>query len=98
TTRSWRLQEIKLDFCRSRRTPRWIAPLLLALAFAFAADVGLSFFRTVKTISTSEKQLSAIEPRSYRAPRAVPAEEVAAARETMQRLSLPWDRLSGALE
>jgi hypothetical protein len=92
------LQAIKLDFSRSRSAPRWLAPLLLAVALAFAADVGFSFVSTMRHISKSEKALARMEPRSYKAARKAPPEEIAAARETMQRLATPWDKLFAALE
>jgi hypothetical protein len=92
------LQAIKLDFCRSRSAPPWMAPLLFAVSLAFAADVGFSFMKTVREISVNEKKLAALEPHAYKAARRAPPEEIAAARETMQRLATPWDRLFSALE
>src|SRR5258706_8242681 len=93
------MNALKLDFCRSRGTPRWIAPALLALALGFAGDIGFSFFKAVRSISTNEKALARMEPRSYNKNTKKPApEELAAARETMQRLSTPWDKLFSALE
>ena len=92
------MQEIKLDFCRSRAAPRWIAPALLALAVAFAGDVAFSFLATARNISKSEKALARLDPRAFKAPRKVAPEELAAARETMQRLATPWDKLFSALE
>jgi hypothetical protein len=92
------MNALKLDFCRSRGTPRWIAPLLLAIAAVFAADVGLSFFKTLGQMKKSETALAKLEPRNYRAPKKAAPEEITAARETMQRLSTPWDKLFGALE
>ena len=92
------MQEIKLDFSRGRRAPRWIAPALLALAVSFVGDVGYSFAKSLREIAVNEKKLAKVEPRNYRAPRKVAPEEVMAARETMQRLATPWDKLFGALE
>ena len=46
----------------------------------------------------SEKALAAMGNRSRPAARRAAPEEIAAARETMQRLSTPWDKLFGALE
>jgi hypothetical protein len=92
------LQEIRLDFCRSRAAPRWMAPMLLAIALAFAGDIAFSFTKTFREISSDEKKLAQSSPHSYRTARKVAPEEVAAARETMQRLSTPWDKLFGALE
>ena len=92
------MQAIKLDFSRRRPAPRWMAPLLLAVALAFAGDVGFSFVKSFRDLSSNERQLARLTPHSYGPARNVPPEEIAAARETMQRLSTPWDKLFGALE
>lgn len=92
------MQPIKLDFCRSKPRARWIAPALLVLAAAFAGDAGYSYATALSAVSAREAQLAKLAPRHYRAPKAVPAEEVAAVRESVQRLSTPWDQLFGALE
>ena len=92
------MQALDLDFCRTRPASRWIAPVLLAVAAAFAGDVAYSYAKALREVSARESQLAKAEPRHYRAPRALAAEEVAAARETVQRLSTPWDQLFAALE
>lgn len=92
------MQRLDLDFCRSKSAPRWIAPVLLLVAFAFAGDVGFSFVKTKNQIRKDEAALAKLEPRNARPGRPAPAEEVAAARETMQRLATPWDKLFVALE
>ncbi len=92
------MQAVKLDFCRRRAAPRWVAPLLLAVALAFTGDVAISFLKAVKNIRKSETALAAMSPHTYGAPRKVAPEEIAAAKETMQRLSTPWEKLFAALE
>lgn len=92
------MQQIQIDFCRTRRTPRWAAPVLAALAFALCGDVGVSFYKARTATLEKERALAALDPRSYRPARPVSAEEVAAAKDTLQRLSTPWDELFGALE
>ena len=94
------MRALSLDFCRSRPAPKWIRPLLLAVALAFAADVGHSFFKSAGSLKKSEAALAKVQPREYRdaAARKVSAEEIAAARESVQRLSTPWEKLFGALE
>ena len=89
---------IQLDFCRTRPAPRWVAPLLLAVAMVFAGDAVLAFVSTERNISKTEKELARLMPRTYAPPRSASAEEVAAARDTVQRLSTPWDSLFAALE
>ena len=92
------MQAIKLDFCRTRRAPRWVAPVLMLLAFAFSGDVALSFFRTYKEVKQNEVALAKLDPRSYRPARKASPEEIAVAKDTVQRLSTPWAKLFGALE
>lgn len=92
------MQELRLDFCRTRPRSRWLAPALLVLAAAFAGDVGFSYVKARKDVSAREAELAKLAPRTYSPRKAVPAEEVAAARETVQRLSMPWDELFNALE
>ena len=92
------MQPIKIDFCRTRKAPRWIAPVLLLVACGFAGDVGLSFFKERDALLKNERALAALDPRSYKPARNATAEEVAAAKDTLQRLSMPWDSLFGALE
>ena len=92
------MKALKLDFCRTRPAPRWAAPLLLAVAMVFAGDAVLSFIGTETSILKSEKALAKVEPRAYSPGRKASPEEVAEARDTVQRLSTPWDRLFSALE
>ncbi|HWA38663.1 MAG TPA: PilN domain-containing protein [Burkholderiales bacterium] len=92
------MQAIKIDFCRTRQAPRWIAPVLMLLALAFTADVGVSFIQVHREVKKNEISLAKLDPRSYKPARNATAEEVAAARDTLARLSMPWDRLFGALE
>ena len=91
-------QALRVDFCRRSPTPRWVAPLLLALAVAFAGDVGFSFIKLKQNYLKNEKTLAKLDPRSYKPARSASPEEMALARETLQRLSTPWDKLFGALE
>jgi hypothetical protein len=92
------MQALNIDFSRTRRAPRWIAPVLMLLALAFTADVGMSFIKVHQEVKRNEVSLAKLDPRSYKPARNATAEEVAAARETLTRLSMPWDRLFGALE
>jgi Tfp pilus assembly protein PilN len=92
------MQALRLDFCRNSATPRWVAPALLAVALAFAGDVGYSFAKNLRLEKRNEAALAKLDPRSFKPARNAPAEELAAARETVQRLSTPWEKLFGALE
>jgi hypothetical protein len=92
------MQALKLDFCRTPRTPRWVSPLLLAIALAFVGDVGVSLFKTNFQIKKNEAALARLDPKALKPAKKASADEIAAARETMQRLATPWDKLFGALE
>jgi hypothetical protein len=92
------MRALKLDFCRTSRKPRWLSPLLLAVAVAFSGDVAFSFVELQRDIHEKKAALAKLDPRSFRPARAVTLEEVALARDTLQRLATPWNELFGALE
>jgi hypothetical protein len=93
------MRALRIDFCRRPSAPRWVAPLLLAVAVAFAGDVGFSYFSGHHQMKKNEAALARLEPRGYKPVRTnTSPEEIALARETAQRLSMPWDKLFGALE
>lgn len=92
------MQALQIDFCRTRKAPRWVAPVLMLLALGFCGDVAVSFLQERSSYLKNERALAALDPRSYRPARSASAEEIAAAKDTVQRLSMPWDRLFGALE
>jgi Tfp pilus assembly protein PilN len=90
------MQALDLDFCTTRRGSPWIGRLLLAVALAVCLDAGLSYKNLNKSIVESEARLARRAPAGP-ARKASP-EELAVVRETVQRLSLPWDELFSALE
>lgn len=90
------MQKLDLDFCRTRPGSPWLGRLLLAVAAFCVVDAGLSYQSARQALKENEARLAKRAPAS-RAPKASP-QEVAAARETVQRLSLPWDELFMALE
>jgi len=92
------MQALKLDFRRGRPGAAWAGPLLLALAIAFVVDVGLSYSKLKSSIRDKEARVARAAPGSRQAAAKVTPEEIALARETVQRLSLPWDGLFSALE
>ena len=95
------MQPVALDF--RRRAPRsarsgWV---LLAVALALALDVGASFLRARDAVSDREARLARAPSSKMRpaaAARATSPEEIALARETIRRISIPWPNLFGALE
>lgn len=83
---------------RGARSP-WAGRLLIAVALAVGLDAALSYRELSAALERSEARLAQGEG----APRAMPARQVApaelaAARDTVQRLGMPWGRLFGALE
>lgn len=90
------MNRLGLDFVHRARSP-WPARLLLAVALAVSLHMALSYKSVSSAVALSEARLAKAPPRS--APgRKVSAEELAAVRDTVERLATPWDRLFAALE
>ena len=92
------LSRLDLDFVARRRASPWVGRVLLAAALTVSADMGLQFYDLQKINSGYQVEFARVGPRSGRVIKPASAEEVAAARETVQRLSLPWTRLFAAIE
>jgi len=90
------MNRLGLDFVHRERSP-WPARLLLAVALAVSLDMALSYKSLSSAVALSEARLAKAQPRSAPGPK-VSAEELAAVRETVERLATPWDRLFAALE
>jgi len=69
----------------------------MALALAFTADVGFSYRQVRASLDANKAKINQAQPRSAPA-RKVGPEEIAAVRETVDRIGLPWDKLFAALE
>lgn len=90
------MQRLSLDFAaRGRRSP-WAGAVLFAVALAVAGDAAWSYVHARRTLVQAETLLARAHPRH--AARAVAPEELAAARDTVRRLALPWPGLFGAIE
>ncbi len=90
------MNRLGLDFVHRERS-QWPARLLLAVALAVSLHMALSYKSVSSAVALSEARLAKAPPRS--APgRKVSAEELAAVRDTVERLATPWDRLFAALE
>jgi len=101
--RAQRLQRLELDFRRVPAASAWAGWVLFALAAVFATDVAVSYRDARAAVTQVESRLAALARpgdagRASWRPRPITAEELTAARETVQRLALPWDELFGALE
>jgi hypothetical protein len=94
---------LQLDFLAGRRPSFWAACILALIALGFTADIGLSYGRLKGEVSEKEEQLAALTAARPVAGRAAPPadyskEEIAFARETIERIAMPWNRLFMALE
>lgn len=91
------MKRLELDFSGRSRRSSWAGRILFAAALGLILDMGLSYRELGSAMEHHRARLAQGQPRQA-APRKVPAEELAAVRETVERLALPWDRLFGALE
>lgn len=95
---------LDLDFHRTRSAPRWASWALLAIAIAFAADLGVSYDELREAVTRNEGRLAMLggpaegPGRAGAQSQGVSPAEIAFARETIQRFSMPWDNLFRALE
>ena len=89
------MQKIQIDFGRSRRGSPWLGRALLAIAAVVCLDAVLTY----QGLHTSLKENGArLAQRSPERAAKVSPQEVAAVRETVERIALPWDQLFTALE
>jgi len=90
------MQALHIDFGAGRRRSPWIGRVMLAVAAVVALDAGVSYHAAKKTLAENQARL-AQRTTGKGAPKVSP-QEVAAVRETVQRLTLPWDDLFAAIE
>src|SRR5258706_9329322 len=96
---------LELDHLRKTPRPARISWVLLAIALAFAADVGSPYVKTRAEIEARTAKLARLsgarpaQEASASAPAgALSKEEFGAAQDTILRLSMPWDNVVRALE
>jgi Fimbrial assembly protein (PilN) len=90
------MKRLHLDFRDARRNPPWVGRVLLIAALVVCVDMGLAYRALEAAMHANELRLAKRAP-ARPAAKPSPA-EVAAVRETVQRLTLPWDELFVALE
>lgn len=96
---------LDLDFLRDAPSAPWMRWLLLAVALTFASDLGLNYYRQHQRLARNHEALearrhdvaAAASARSIAASAPSP-EEIKMARDALDRLSMPWGKLFGALE
>jgi hypothetical protein len=89
------MQRLDLDFAGRGRAHRWAGPLLLAIALGVAGDMGWRYVQLERSVKDAEAQVARARPRHVAS---ASTEEIAQARETVERLGLPWAKLFAALE
>ena len=90
------MQRIQLDFVRRRPRSRWAGHVLLAVALGVAGDMAFTFAQLERAVKANEAVVARAQPR--KAVAAVSNDELAMARDTVERLGLPWTKLFAALE
>ena len=88
------MQRLDIEFCASRGGTPWLGRVLLGVAAVILVDTGLSYHDARQALHDSAAR---VVKRTPAGPKATP-QEVAAVKETVERLSLPWDELFVALE
>src|SRR5687768_3193933 len=90
------MKKLSLNFAGARHGSPWLGRVVLAVAAAVCLDAGLTYKGLHDSVRQSEIRVAKRAPSGPVAK--VTAPEVAAVRETVQRLSLPWEDLFVALE
>src|SRR3954465_9828562 len=91
------MQRIELDFIRRAQRARGGGRCLLAGAIGLAGDRAFSYAGLLRSVKENESIVARAQP--GKPPAAPPsAEEVGLARDTVERLALPWPKLFAALE
>ena len=90
------MQRIELDFIRRAPRSRWAGRVLLAVALGVTGDMAFTFAQFDRAVKANEAVVAHVQPRKA-TPSASP-EELALARDTVERLGLPWTKLFAALE
>lgn len=95
------MRRLELDYRRPANGSAWVRYALIAAAIGFAADQATYYSTLGKDVASLESQV-AKKPVAISAAtpslRPVGAEELAFARDTVSRLSTPWQSLFGAVE
>ena len=90
------MQRIELDFIRRGLRLRWAPRVLLACALGLAGDIAVSYVQLVREVRSNQAIVARANP--HRPVVTASADELALARDTVERLGLPWAKLFAALE
>ncbi len=98
------MRRLDLDFYRIRPASPWAGWVLIVIAIAFIAELGVSYVGARQALAQKQQRLARFGSPTELASRAAAgsqrasAEEIAFAAETIRRLTTPWDTLFTALE
>lgn len=98
------MRALELDYLKSAPSAAWIGRVLFAIAIAIGVHLGLAYQDLHDQVMQKEERLAHLERQAGRlkmahaSARNVTVEEVAFARETIDRLATPWESLFGSLE
>jgi hypothetical protein len=90
------LKRLELDFRAAPRATPWLGRALLGVAALVCLDAGMAYREIHQFLSLNEVRVAQRAPRAGSAK--VSAQEVAAVRDTVERIGLPWHELFAALE
>ena len=90
------MKPLYINFRGSHRAFSWLGRVLLVIAAVVWLDAALTYQNLDKAVREGELRLAQRAPRG--APVKVSPQEIAAARETVERIGMPWDHLFRALE
>jgi type IV pilus assembly PilN-like protein len=91
------MKKLELNFVGHGKRSPWAGRVLMALAAAFAFDLAISYKDAKASLEVSQAKVARTQTRGAPAAKVAP-EELAAVRDTVNRIGLPWDQLFAALE
>jgi hypothetical protein len=90
------MKKIQIDFGSAGRGSPWVGRALLAIAAVVCVDAAFTYQGLHQSVKENGARLA--KRSSTGAVAKVSPQEVAAVRETVERIALPWDQLFSALE
>jgi hypothetical protein len=91
------MKRLEVNFAAGAAPSPWLARVLAVAALVLLVDTGLAYRDTRMAIAAHEAAIAERQPR-HAAARKVPDEELAAVRDTVERIGMPWEHLFHALE
>jgi len=90
------MQRIELDFIRRTPRSRWAGRVLLAVSLGIAGDMAFTYAQLDTEVKANEAIVARAHP--HKPVQSASKEDIALARDTVERLGLPWSKLFSALE